>query len=355
MDYVTLIVVPEGCAPVRRRRVPRAAVRYGPALVFGLTLASLALGAEWVRLRLEAVDVAALRVKAAADQAALAGLALQLQALETRLGRVADFERKVRIVADLPGGAPVPGAGAEPAAATAGPPGAAGDGAAAGDGGPPEGAAPRARPGGQGGEAEPPAPVSAAPAAWGAFAAGAVPLARPTPAEGLDGATLERVRAKAEHLLARALRLDLSLEALLAALDRRRERLAAMPSIAPVVGWVTSTFGWRRSPFTGRRQFHAGLDLAAEPGAAFVATGAGRVVFAGVRGALGRTVVVEHGHGLQTTYGHAAALHVRVGQVVERGERLGAVGSSGRSTGPHVHYGVALRGRTVDPADYLLD
>jgi hypothetical protein len=354
MDYVTLIVVPEGCAPVRRRRVPRAAVRFGPALVLGLTLASLGLGAEWVRLRLEAVDVAALRAKAAADQAALAGLALQLQALETRLGRVADFERKVRIVADLPGGAPVPGAGAVPAEETAGPLGAPADGAAAGDGGTPGGGDTRSRPGGQGGDAEPPAPVSTAPAAWGAFAAGAVPLA-PITAEGLDGAALERVRAKTEHLLARALRLDLSLEALLAALGRRRERLAAMPSIAPVVGWVTSTFGWRRSPFTGRRQFHAGLDLAAEPGAAFVATGAGRVVFAGVRGALGRTVVVEHGHGLQTTYGHAAALHVRVGQVVERGERLGAVGSSGRSTGPHVHYAVALRGRTVDPADYLLE
>lgn len=353
MDYVTLIVVPEGCAPVRRRRVPRAAVRFGPALVLGVTLASLGLGASWVRLRLEAVEVASLRAKAAADRAALADLALQLRALETRLGRVADFERKVRIVADLPGGAQVLGSTEDPRGDPHGSPGAAPG--AAGRPGRADSGPPAAARGGQGGEAEPPAPVSAAPAAVEAFAAAALPLAGSAPAEGLDVAALAQLRAKAEDLLARALRLDLSLEALLAALGRQRERLAAMPSIAPVTGWVTSAFGWRRSPFTGRRQFHAGLDLAAEPGAAFVATASGRVAFAGVRGALGRTVVVDHGHGLETTYGHAAALHVRAGQQVERGQQLGAVGSSGRSTGPHVHYAVALRGRSVDPADYLLD
>jgi murein DD-endopeptidase MepM/ murein hydrolase activator NlpD len=338
MDHVTLIVVPEASAPVRRLRVPRGLVRYGPAALGGFVLAFGAVGYDWARLRLEAVEVASLRARAAEDRAALADLADQLHSLEARLGRVAEFERKVRIVADLPETGEVPAAGArrDPS-----PPGA----AAGGQGGDGDAAA-------EGADGDLVAPVSAAPVP---------PLSRLAPAPalrppgGLDGALLERVRAKAARLLARATRLDRSLEDLVAALGRRRERLAATPSISPVAGWITSAFGWRRSPFTGRRQFHRGLDIAASPGSDFVATAAGRVAFAGVRGSFGRTVVVDHGHGLETTYGHAAALHVRAGQRVERGDRLGAVGSSGRSTGPHVHYAVALRGRPVDPADYLLD
>jgi murein DD-endopeptidase MepM/ murein hydrolase activator NlpD len=357
MEYVTLMEVPEADAPVRRRRVPRAALRYGPVAALALVLGTITLGADWVRLRLEAVEVGALRAKAADDRAALAQLTEQLQALEARVGRVADFERKVRIVADLPGptlletsrpalGGPeeeqlveaggeeeldsAPDAGQEPADAgrratpTPGP------------------AAGPAR------EAGAPAPVSAPPQAWLARAAAAR-------AAGLDGAAVARLRRRVERLLDRAARLDRSLAALVEALGARRERLAAMPSIAPVVGFVTSTFGWRRSPFSGRRQFHAGIDIAAQPGASFVATAGGRVVFAGVKGALGRAVVLDHGHGLQTIYGHAASLSVRAGARVARGDPLGAVGSSGHSTGPHVHYAVTLRGRTVDPADYLLD
>jgi murein DD-endopeptidase MepM/ murein hydrolase activator NlpD len=339
MDHVTLIVVPEAHARVRRLRVPRALVRFGPVSLLGFVLAFGALGADWVRLRLEAVDVAGLRARALDDQAALAGLAVQLRSLEARLGRVAEFERKVRIVADLPETAPLPAvgkqSGATPPAAPTGGQGGEGD------------------PAGESAEGAPTAPVSAPPDA----ALGAPPESPPAalPGPGLDGAVLQRVRARAERLLARATRLDRSLAALVAALGRQRERLAATPSIAPVRGWITSAFGWRRSPFTGRRQLHRGLDIAATPGSDFVATARGRVIFAGVRGSFGRTVVVDHGHGLETTYGHAAALHVRAGQQVERGQRLGAVGSSGRSTGPHVHYAVELRGRAVDPADYLLD
>jgi murein DD-endopeptidase MepM/ murein hydrolase activator NlpD len=350
--------VPEADAPVRRRRVPRAALRYGPVALLGLALGTIGLGADWVRLRLEAVEVRALRAKAADDRAALAQLGEQLRALEARVGRVADFERKVRIVADLPG----------PALLETSRPALGGDeeeplGAAESE--ELEEAAPaRGGAGGPAREAAAPAPVSAPPAP---SAAALTPLARlltapawlaraaaPRPA-GLDEAAIARLRTRMEQLLDRAADLDRSLAALVAALGERRERLAAMPSIAPVVGLVTSTFGWRRSPFSGRRQFHAGIDIAAHPGASFVATAGGRIVFAGVKGALGRAVIVDHGHGLQTVYGHAAALRVRSGAYVARGDPLGAVGSTGHSTGPHVHYAVKLRGRSVDPADYLLD
>jgi murein DD-endopeptidase MepM/ murein hydrolase activator NlpD len=118
---------------------------------------------------------------------------------------------------------------------------------------------------------------------------------------------------------------------------------------------VTSGFGWRMSPFTGRRSFHSGLDIAADPGTDIVAAARGRVVFAGRKGPLGQTVVLEHGYGFRTLYGHASALHVRVGETVDRGQRVAAVGSSGRSTGPHLHYNLTLDGRNLDPTGYIVD
>lgn len=354
MDRVTLIVVPEASEPVRRLRVPRALVRFGPAGLAALGIAFAALAADWVRLRLEAAELVGLRAQVLGDEAALAGLAVQVRSLEARLGRVAEFERKVRIAADLPEAAPVPAAGRVDASALPEPPPGGLGGESEGASAPAVSAPPAQAPGvatGSAGSAPPPA--GAAPPAPGA--APAAGRASPAPALGLRRAIFERVRARVEALLAGAARLDRSLESLAVDLGRRRERLAATPAIAPVAGWITSGFGWRRSPFTGRRQHHRGLDIAAAHGTPFVATAAGRVAFAGVRGALGRTVVVEHGHGFETTYGHASALHVRSGERVERGQRLGVVGSSGRSTGPHVHYAVVLGGRPVDPADYLLD
>ena len=111
----------------------------------------------------------------------------------------------------------------------------------------------------------------------------------------------------------------------------------------------------RTSPFTGRRQFHKGIDIAADFGTPIVAPAAGRVVFAGRKGAMGRTVILEHGWGLRTTYGHMAKASVKKGQRVERGEPIGTVGSTGRSTGPHLHYAVARGGRSVNPRDYVIE
>jgi murein DD-endopeptidase MepM/ murein hydrolase activator NlpD len=118
---------------------------------------------------------------------------------------------------------------------------------------------------------------------------------------------------------------------------------------------VTSRFGHRTSPFTGRRQFHSGIDVASRSGRAVVAPARGRVVFAGKKGPLGRTVILDHGYGVRTTYGHNREIHVKRGQEVERGEKIAAVGNSGRSTGPHLHYAVQVDGRRVNPMNYILD
>jgi hypothetical protein len=330
MNRVTVIVVPDEPSRVRRFRVPARLLRFGAwgGLAFALLFAATA--ADWVRLRLEAVDVEALRAETVRDRERLLALARELRGLEERVGELAEFERKIRVIADLPAtlpetrvpehlGAAAPGAGEH---------------------------------GGQGGPEEPEAPDVASPAGPGTPAA--APAARSADA-GLDDAALLRMRARAARLAAQVAGKGSTFERLAERLRGLRERLAATPSIWPAAGWITSGFGWRVSPFTGRRQHHGGLDISADAGSDIVAAASGRVAFAGAKGALGQTVVVDHGFGFRTTYGHASALHVRAGERVERGQRLASVGSSGRSTGPHLHYGVSVKGRSVDPADYILD
>ncbi len=131
---------------------------------------------------------------------------------------------------------------------------------------------------------------------------------------------------------------------------RRRE---STPSIWPARGEVTSYYGYRSSPISGLREFHGGIDVAAAPDSDIVATAPGRVAHAGELGSLGQAVVIDHGFGVRTFLGHAGTLHVKTGQLVERGDRVASVGSSGRSTGPHVHYAVEVAGRPVDPLGYV--
>jgi murein DD-endopeptidase MepM/ murein hydrolase activator NlpD len=187
------------------------------------------------------------------------------------------------------------------------------------------------------------------------------------PPEHLDAAPVglnaeDKLRSALDRIELRARKLGTllpeqraSLEALLAGLEDRRDQLAATPSIWPAGGFVTSGYGFRISPFTGRRQFHAGIDIAADFGSRIVAPASGRVVYAGRRGAFGRVVEIDHGFGVRTIFAHTEDIYVRVGQKVERGMRIASVGSTGRSTGPHLHYQVKANGRTVNPADYIFE
>lgn len=130
---------------------------------------------------------------------------------------------------------------------------------------------------------------------------------------------------------------------------------ASVPSIWPVRGWVTSDFGPRRSPRGIGSRFHEGIDIAASTGTPIFASGSGVVTFAGVKRGLGRTVVVDHGFGVTTIYGHNSRLYVKEGDRVKRGSEIAAVGRSGRSTGPHLHYQVVVDGVPVDPMRYIIE
>ena len=147
----------------------------------------------------------------------------------------------------------------------------------------------------------------------------------------------------------------------LARLDRQTRRLAAlqaamgaMPLSAPVDSfWISSGFGKRKDPYNGRWAMHEGVDLAATAGSPVLATAPGRVEFAGRKSGYGRIVIVDHGFGITTHYGHLRSISVEQGQRVANRETVGALGSSGRSTGPHVHYEVRVDGSPLDPEKFL--
>jgi murein DD-endopeptidase MepM/ murein hydrolase activator NlpD len=139
------------------------------------------------------------------------------------------------------------------------------------------------------------------------------------------------------------------------ALKETLRREAAIPSGYPIRGQtrISSFFGYRRNPFGWGFEFHNGVDFPASYGTPVQVTGAGVVVEAGWKGPYGLTVVVDHGYGYRTLYGHLSSIAVRVGQRLERGDRVGLVGSTGRSTGPHLHYSVFRNGGEVNPDRYL--
>ena len=135
--------------------------------------------------------------------------------------------------------------------------------------------------------------------------------------------------------------------------ERQEALAAATPSIWPAHGWLTGTFGGRSDPFTGEHGFHQGLDISTGQGQPVYATADGRVESASYSGDYGNLVVLQHEFGLATRYGHLSAFNVRPGDVVRRGDVVGYVGSTGRSTGSHLHYEVLANGKLMNPLKLL--
>jgi murein DD-endopeptidase MepM/ murein hydrolase activator NlpD len=134
----------------------------------------------------------------------------------------------------------------------------------------------------------------------------------------------------------------------------RREALAAaIPSLWPTIGWVSAGFGERADPFTGEPSYHSALDISADKGHPVVAPAAGTVESAAWSGNYGNLLVIDHGFGIKTRYGHLARFAVSAGQKVDRGALIGSVGATGRTTGPHLHYEVLANGQLIDPMDLM--
>mgnify|MGYP001240241297 CR=1 FL=1 len=171
----------------------------------------------------------------------------------------------------------------------------------------------------------------------------------------------EKILTRKLHSHIKQLSDDISIEKevsteLLGEIERQRSLLAHTPSAWPTRGWITSRFGWRESPFTGKREFHKGIDIASRKGTPIYAPADGVITSYRNNGAYGNFLVINHGYGIVTRYGHLMDSNdlVEVGKRVQKGDKIAYLGNTGRSTGSHVHYEVLINGVHVNPQRYML-
>lgn len=159
---------------------------------------------------------------------------------------------------------------------------------------------------------------------------------------------LNQVKMKAEQL-------EQNLGTLLNFFEQQRVRLAQTPTIWPTLGFITSGYGWRIDPFTGKQTFHKGIDIATNLGNPVVATAEGVIVETRNDRIGGKTILISHGAGLSTLFYHLDKILVRPGQKVKRGDIIGLVGKTGKALGPHLHYEIHVNGKAVNPLQYILE
>lgn len=185
-------------------------------------------------------------------------------------------------------------------------------------------------------------------------------------AEGREGSSLAQsgslgdfqvdpVSYRVSDLQSRSIMQEQSLQELYELLQDQKSLLEATPSVWPARGFITSRFGYRISPFTGSSQFHEGLDIADDAGTPIKAPASGVVINVETHEGFGKVITLDHGYGIVTRYGHLSEIFVRPGMRVKRGEVIAAIGNTGRSTGPHLHYEVRVNGAPANPMRYILD
>jgi murein DD-endopeptidase MepM/ murein hydrolase activator NlpD len=298
-DAITVMVVPGGTGTIRRFLVPRKWIKTTIGVAVGVAVLLLVGLGDYVIARSKVGELDRLRHETEEQRVMLQEYADRIEQISAQLAKVGTFERKLRVIANLDPADPLPLPGV----------------------------------GGIEGEGLEPHHLSG--------------LTR--------GQRHKRMLKSLSGLSEAAESGEQRLATLVEHLESQTARLAATPSIAPAKGWVTSQFGYRQSPFTGRREFHRGIDIAAREGTPILSPADGRVRFVGEDRSLGKSVIIKHGYGVETVYGHLSEAHVAAGDRIKRGERLGLMGSTGRSTGPHLHYQINVNGSPVSPQNYMLD
>lgn len=307
--YFTLMVVPDRSSHVRRYRVATRVVV--ALLVVGLAFAGGIAGASvhYGRIIGRAAEATKLREENVSLKEQLQLVAEKVASLDQQLERVERFDQKLRAITAL----------SDPERNLA--------------------IGPLGRPDGS------PDPRSTS--AIAAIAGANIGTGGPAPVEELED--------RLEQLVGEATRNERSLSELHRYFEDQKNLLASTPSIFPARGWMTSEFGSRSDPYTGESTAHHGIDIANAVGTPIVAPADGLVVFASMEGGYGKVLVLDHGYGVKTRYAHLSDFHTKVGEKVRRGQKVGALGNTGRSTGPHLHYEVRVNGIPENPLKYVLE
>lgn len=298
---LTVIILPDGAGRPRTVAIKRSRLRFaGLALV--VFLAAVAMMAVSHRaLRKQVAELNSIQEEASAQRSQIASMAKDLEGLQEQFYKLQELDRKLRLLVSL-----------EPSSQSTKPP---------------------------------------------------VGLGGPDTSSSSDDVFISDRQSTLIGNMRRELALlseaasiqEASFKEIQSAFQQQRSRLASTPSIWPVRGWMTSGFGQRISPFTGRRVLHTGIDIATRKGAIVLAPADGLVSRVTTEYDFGKLVEIDHGHGVVTRFGHNSKILVRPGQQVRRGEPIARVGNTGRSTGPHLHYEVRLNGAPVNPKRYIVD
>ena len=298
-EFVTFMYVPGQSGNIRRFHLRRVQLRRASVAAVCVSVLFALLSVDYVVARSRMGELQRLRAETSTQRAQIEDFSLRMGAISTRLSKIDNFERKLRVITNLDPADPLP---------------------LPGIGGVEDGL------------------ISLGDAGW-------------LSSERRHRRMLEI----ADSLSEAAESQEKSMGGLIDHLEDQTARLLATPSITPTKGWLTSSFGYRTSPFTGNREFHKGIDIAGRKGTPVLSPSNGTVRFTGHRRALGNTIVLRHGYGIETVYGHLAEIAVKNGQKVKRGDAIATMGTTGRSTGPHLHYQVTVNRKAVNPRNYILD
>jgi len=296
-DDYTIIVVPQHSSKVKRYKLSKKFIKTSLASLVALVLVFSWLAYDYVAIKKQIWEVVGLRESNQEQQKQILAFQNKIASFETQMGKLMQFDAKLRIITNL-----------EPSVDME---------QYVGIGGPDEGLV--------------------------------------VDYEKRRDLQIKKMHSDLENLQVEAAVQEESFVELKEFLEDKKSLLASTPSIWPLRGWLTSGFGSRISPFTGTRKMHDGLDIASRMGAPVVAPADGRVTYVGVERGYGKILIIDHGYGVITRYGHNSKIFVKVRDKVKRGQKIASVGNTGRSTGPHLHYEVRVNGVPVNPKNYILN
>jgi murein DD-endopeptidase MepM/ murein hydrolase activator NlpD len=299
-DYFNILVFGQKTSKTHHLRIHKKSFKVGLYLLaFGL-LATIFFFCDYVQVRKKGFELSQLRYETEVQRSKIHFFSSKIEDLERQLSRLKDFDKKIRIIANLEKGQETT--------------------SFMGMGGPsPSDVREKLR------------------------------------AEKDESGLVEQMRTDVERLKSEAASREESLSELEKLLQTKKEVLIHTPSIWPVHGWVTSGFGFRTNPFTGLTQMHEGLDISNREGTPVIAPADGIVSATGKDFSYGHVVVISHGFGTTTRFCHLSKILVVAGQKVKRGDKIAEVGTTGKSTGPHLHYEVRVNGIPVNPVRYILN
>jgi len=299
-EYLNILIFGHNTSKVRHLRIHKKTFKIGFYLSALIFLSTTVFFCDYIQIKRKAYELSRLRQESQAQKCQIQFFPDRIEDLEKELSKMKDFDRKIRIIANLEKGqdtTPIMGIG----------------GSSPSD------------------------------------------IREKLKRENDENGLIQQMRSDIERIKSEAMSREESLSELEKLLQSKKEMLVHTPSIWPTVGWVTSDFGFRINPFTGLTQMHEGIDISNRVGTPVITPADGIISDIGNDWIFGKIIVISHGFGMTTRYAHLNKVLVRIGQKVKRGDKIAEVGTSGRTTGPHLHYEVRLNGVPANPMRYILN